>query len=147
MEGLQQGTHAPVVIKKRKMTLTRKIFILSFTLIQIIHFLLFYVYINLDSFAMGFQKTVDGTTEWTLEHFAKVFEVLGDSQSELRLAFRNTFSTFFINLLMYPVGIIVSYFLYKKIRGHNVFRILFYLPTVVSGVVFAFVYKKMCEPE
>jgi ABC-type sugar transport system permease subunit len=80
---------------------------------------------------MGFQKTVGGSTVWTLEHFEKVFSVLGDSQSELRMSFKNTFSTFFINLLMYPVSIIVSYFLYKKIKGHNVFRILFYLPTVV----------------
>ena len=47
-------------------------------------------------------------------------------------------------MLMYPVSILVSYFLYKKVFGYNFFRCVFFLPQIVSGVVFAFVYRRMC---
>lgn len=132
--------------EKRKMTLSRKLFLLSFVSIQIAHFLLFYVYVHLNSFLMGFQKILpSGETVFTFEHFVLLFDRLFDPASELRLAFKNTFLTFLIQFCMYPVGIMVSYFLYKKIKFSNLFRCLFFLPSVVSGVVFAFFYKQLCS--
>ncbi len=125
---------------KYKMSLRRKLFILSFVTVPIINFLVFYVYVNFNAFIMGFQENIDGQIVFTLDNFRRVFEALGDADGELRLALRNTFYTFLIQLAMYPLSIIISYFLYKKIRLYNFFRTVFFLPTIVSSVVFAYFY-------
>ena len=58
-------------------------------------------------------------------------------------AFANTFKTFGVNMVMFFIGIFVSFFLYKKIFLYNVYRILFYLPSIVSAVVMCAVYKDL----
>lgn len=131
--------------KKRKMTLQRKLFILSFVILPVMNFLVFYVYINFNSFLMAFQKNVtEGNTirvEWTFEQFKKVYVSLG--QKEMPLAIINTLKTFAIIMMMYPVSVLVSYFLYKKIWGHSFFRIMFYLPGIVSSLVFSYFYIRL----
>ncbi len=127
-------------VQKKKMGTRRILFILSFIIVPTINFLVFYVYVNLSSFVMAFYKTVDGNIVWTFENFSKVFKELSNTSSDIYLAMINTFKTFLINLCMYPVSIIISYFLYKKIRLHNLFRMLFFLPQIVSGIVYAYFY-------
>ncbi len=136
----------PIVMNpKRKMTLRRKIFIISFLVLPILHFIVFYIYPNFNAFLMGFQKTENGKLVWTIEHFIDIFARLGNNSDELVESILNTLKTFGINMIMYPVSILVSYFLYKKVFGHNVFRVLFFLPQIVSGVVFAFVFRRLCQ--
>ena len=51
---------------KRKMTLTRKLFIISFITLPILHFIVFYIYPNFNAFLMGFQKHEGVKVVWTL---------------------------------------------------------------------------------
>lgn len=133
---------------KLKMGWKRIVFIISFCILPIYNFLLFYVYTNASSFLMAFQGTnSDGSIYFTLENFSKVFDQISNPQSEMVLALGNTFKTFLINIVMYPITVVVSYFLYKKIRLHNYFRITFYLPTIVSGIVFSQFYIMFVSPE
>ncbi len=134
-----------VMNRKKKIPLIDKFFILSFTILPVLNFLVFYVYINFNSFLMAFQRTItEGSSvrvEWTFEQFGRVWESLG--QKEMPLAILNTLKTFAITMVMYPIGILVSYFLYKRIRGHFFFRILFYIPSIVSSIVFSYFYIRL----
>ena len=103
---------------KRKVR--RALFIISFTILPVLAFLVFYVYVNLDSFVMAFQKPEGGKLVWAgFENFKWVFEKIKNGSTietdDLRLAFINTFKSFGILMLMYPIGIINAYFVYKKI--------------------------------
>ena len=110
-------------------------FILSFVILPTITFLVFYVYVNIDAFAMSFQQTIDGEKIWTLNNFKDVFTNLFPPNDEMKEAFRNTFITFGVNMIMFIVGVFVSYFLYKKIFLYKAFRVIFYLPSILSAVV------------
>ncbi len=124
--------------------LKRAGFIVSFTILPTLTFLIFYVYVNLNSFAMAFQyNAADGSISWTLDNIREVFRRLFPPDAEMGEAFANTFKTFGVNIVMFFIGIFVSFFLYKKIFLYNVYRILFYLPSIVSAVVMCAVYKDL----
>lgn len=46
---------------------------------------------------------------------------------------------------MIPVSFIVAYFLYKKIWGYKFFRVVFFLPSIISAVLFVTIYKELIE--
>lgn len=130
------------VTKKKKVDLSRIAFILTFIAIPTINFLIFYVYVNLDSILMAFQHQKGGETYWTVENFTRFFKEFALESSDIRLSFLNTFKTFCVNLIMFPIGFLVSYFLYKKIFLANIFRFCFFLPGLIAGTVVASFYMK-----
>ena len=82
----------------RKRKAMDALFYVSFMIIPVIAFALFYVYVNLDSFIMAFQKPVDGKLVFAkFDNFKWVFEKLKNGavndEDNLRLAFVNTFKT------------------------------------------------------
>lgn len=126
--------------RKKRADKSEKWFILSFMIIPVISFLLFYVYVNIDSFVMAFQKPENGKLVYAgLENFKWVFKKIKNGSTypvdDLRQAFKNTFLTFGVQMIMFVVGMLVSYFIYKKIAGYKAFRIIFYLPTIISSIV------------
>ena len=134
-------------IRKKKISPMRVVFILAFIAVPTIHFLVTYVYVNLNSFTLAFYRTVGGEKQWGFMNFVQFFEEFGKSTSEIVLAFENTFKTFLIQTILFPVGIMVSYFLYKKILFHRFFRLTFFMPMIISSVVLVAVYKGIISPE
>lgn len=134
-------------IKKKPISIVRILFIISFILIPTVHFLVTYVYVNIDSFVMAFKTIKNGQTIWSFENFTTFYSEIGKSGSEMQIAFKNTFKTFFIKEIMFVVSFFVSYFLYKKVPGHNVFRICFFLPGLIAGTVVTNVYVRLMSSD
>ncbi len=135
---------SPAIIRKKKpINVSRVFFIISFIILPVLNFLIFYVYVNLDSFVMAFQMNVDGQTIWTLENFNRFFREFTLESSTIRIAFRNTFLTFGINLIMFPICFFVSFFLYKKIFLYRVFRTIFFLPSIIAGTIISAVFMQI----
>ena len=53
--------------------------------------------------------------------------------------------TFFLigNFFMFPLSLLFSYLLYKKLVGYKYFRIVFFLPSIISAVVMVTLYKEI----
>ena len=83
---------------------------------------------------------------WGFENFTQFFAELKEG-GIIYIAFINTFKTFAINLVIFPWGIVVAYFLYKKIFGYQVFRILFFLPSIINVIIVVIVYKNLISVE
>lgn len=97
---------------------------------------------------MAFQwRNPQGETYWTLHAFEFMFSQLTKEGSEMLLALRNTFIYFGLGLILLPVSFTTSYFMYKKIFGYRAFRILFFLPSVLSAVVWSTLYKNIIGVE
>jgi len=132
----------------KKTALRRTLFILSFIAIPVAHFLIFYVYVNFSGILMAFQKPENGQYVFAgFDNFVWVFKRIFEAKStggvdDLKLAFINTFKTFLIQIIMFFVGFFVSYFLYKKIKGHKLFRVIFYLPAIISPIVISYFYSE-----
>ena len=127
---------------KKKKPIEKKLvlFILFCTIIPVLHFAVFYVYTNFSAFTMAF---TDKNGAFSLDNFTRFFKEFSLPTSTIRIAFRNTFLTFGIGLLTFPLKVLVSYFIYKKVPGHKVFRILFFIPTIVFSVAVSMVFTRL----
>ena len=139
--------------KKKKRITKRKlreyIFVFCMLLLPIIQFCIFYVWINGNSIIMAFQE-FDGynenggeTFKWSLYNFQRFFNEWNNPTSVVVQALKNTFRYFAAGLCMVPVSFFVAYFLYKKIWGYKFFRVFFFLPSIISAVLFVTTYKQL----
>ena len=120
-------------------------FIVALLLIPIVHWLIFWLGVNINSILMAFQLP---TGEWSMETFEMMFldlKMNGD-ESSLIVSIRNTLIFFVKDLLMYPLHIIIAYFLYKKIKGYKAFQIILYLPNIISAVAITMAFQKFIAP-
>ena len=132
--------------KKIKIDKHKTLFMASLLAIPIINFLIFFVYTNISSFFMAFQRPIyDGATEmyFTMENFQKVFNsFFVDADGTLRTGLINTV-LFYLSgtLIIMPVSILMSYFIYKKIPGYRSFRFIAYLPQIIASSALVIIFK------
>ena len=145
MEELIQSNEK-VQPKKIKIDKQKTLFMASFLAIPIINFLIFFVYTNISSFFMAFQRPIyDGATEmyFTMENFQKVFNsFFVDADGTLRTGLINTV-LFYLSgtLIIMPISILMSYFIYKKIPGYRSFRFIAYLPQIIASSALVIIFK------
>ena len=132
---------------RKKVSWQRVLFILSCFILPTINFLIFYVYLNFSSILMAFQQKQGGNIVWTLENFRMFFAEFQKESSTIRIAFRNTSISFLITEVMFGIGFLVSYFLYKKILGYKIFRTLFFLPGLMAGTIVSSFFIKLVSYE
>lgn len=121
------------------------IFAICLILPAFITWLVFWLYVNIDSFFLAFQTVKDGKTVFTLQHFKWVFESLANSgdTSSLGVALKNTLSYFFLNyFVLQTLNVLFAYFIYKRIKGYKFFRFVMYLPCILSGLMLVTVFKE-----
>ena len=137
---------------KRKKIFRRRSFIFSFLAFPVVNFLIFYVYVNFDAFLMAFQRPVTGqgfgATEWSLDNFKTIFKLLSFSEEGvLWQAFLNTVLFFLAGMLVgLPLSILMSYFIYKKIKGYKLFRFVTYLPNIITSSALVILFKNAVGP-
>ena len=120
---------------RRKALLKKHAFIWTMLAGPIVCWFIFYLYTNLNMIVMAFQ-TPKGA--WTWQNFVSFWDNLSATDGSLRIAVWNTFLYFLLaNAVILPIGTLIAYFLYKKVPFYKGFRILFYLPSVLPGVVIA----------
>ncbi len=125
-----------LTIKQPKNSWQRKLFIFSLVIIPLVQFLIFYIYVNFNSFVMAFQTVEDGKTIFSLKNFKMLFDELKSTQSTAIISIKNT-GIFFVQGFITGIctGFVISYFLYKKIFLSQAFRIILFLPSLLSTVV------------
>lgn len=137
------------ILRKRKAK--TYLFILSIIGLQLVNLIVFYFGVNINSILMAFQIKQDAgkTWIWSLDNFANIYKqfFVSGSSSELWIALGNTFKFFGLSLVMFPIAFSTSYFMYKKILGHGIFKIVFFFPSIVSGVVWSTLYKEIVGPQ
>ena len=127
--------------------LRKNLFIVGMLSIAIVHFLVFWLYVNLSSILMAFKNVTIEGTKWGFGNFKIMFDSFRNPTSELRGAFVNTMIYFAVNLFIkLPLTFICSYFLYKKIKGYKYYRFVFFLPSIISAVVLTSLLKYMVNP-
>jgi len=131
--------------RRNKRMFSRQLFYLAIILLPVIQFAIFYIYVNFNSFVMAFQKyeanidTLGYTVKFAgTENFKKAFEILEKNafmikNSLIMYAFNLCFGT--------TLAIIFSYYIYKKYFLSGLFRVMLFLPQIVSGLIFAILFK------
>jgi ABC-type sugar transport system permease subunit len=121
-----------------------RMFIVGMLALPVLHFLVFWVYVNIDSMLLAFRQIdlVNGGYYFTLDNFKSVIEILGQPGSILQESLRNTliFWAFHV-FIMFPLSVFVAYFIFKRVKGHRIFTVIFYLPGIISSVALAALFK------
>ena len=107
-------------------------------------FLLMYVYVNFNSFVMAFSNYDDNTQRWVwagFTHFKDLFYDIGRLPA-LKYGFKNSFSVWLIDIFVtVPLGIIFAYYIYKKFPASKLFRIMLFLPSILSANLLMIIFK------
>lgn len=131
----------------RKNSIRKGFFIASLLFLSVSHFLVFWLYVNIQTVALTFQRFNAITGEYVFngfELYKRLFRnvFMGEDPTMFR-AFLNTLHAWAINLIIFPLALITAYAFYKKVYGEKVFRVIFYLPSIISIVVLTMAYRYM----
>lgn len=135
--------------KKYSSMQTRKrqkvFFIVVMLFIPVSYWLFHWIYINGSAILMAFQDQVG---DFTLHNFHKVRELLFQQEdSTIKRGLYNTVRTFFFTeAIGVPLSLVISYFISKQIFGYKTFRVIFYLPHIISSIILITAFKQIVGP-
>lgn len=118
--------------------------------LPLIHFIIFYVGVNFNSIMLSFKeyRYVDGkdTFIWAGFKQYKLFFTNFFHGTELpRIALNSLIYYVFGMLTGFPLSLFFSFYIYKKFFGSEFFRVMLFLPSIISSVVLVFMYKFMID--
>ena len=135
---------------KPKRTYTRKqkrmvFYVLMFAL-PLLQFIFFYLYVNFNSIILAFTNRVPKTegigydVSLTGEHFSEALKFFFSSVSGRMLW--NSMKLFICQIFVVtPLALLFSYYIAKGRRGAGFFRVMLYLPQVISCVVLGLLFQ------
>jgi ABC-type sugar transport system permease subunit len=131
--------------RKRQKTL----FITMMLMLPIAHFLVFFVYVNIDTILLAFQRYDYRMGDYRYVGFDNFQQAVRDLSQlpQMRQAIVN--SLLFLpvtNFITLPLSIITAYFLFRKVPGRNIFKVIFFLPSIISIVVLTMAFQFMFDP-
>ena len=112
--------------------------------IPILQFLIFYVGVNFNSFFLSFKEidAVTGKSTWSLVSLKKAYKWIIYSPSMGRIAL-NSLLVYLINsVIAMPLGLLFSFYIAKKLPLSGFFRVVLFLPSIISGVVFVSMFDR-----
>lgn len=144
-----ENTFTQPIPKKKKWNASKRkefIFLFCMLILPVCQWLLYFVYLNANSFVLAFSQKRTGKFP-VLDNFSKVWESISTDDGELAIAISNTLKYFFTDfLIIMPLCLFSAYFFYKKIAGYKVYRVLFYLPSIISSMVMVETFKSFVDP-
>lgn len=136
--------------KKIRMSGRKTLFYCCMVALPVLQFIVFYIFVNINSVLLSFKNIAkvilpDGKLgyEESYTGFSTLVEVFlilfGKGMGEV---WRNTFVSYAVGLVFgTTLSLVFSYYIFKKFVGSSVFKILLFLPQVVSGLVLIVMYR------
>ena len=133
--------------KRKKKSRGEIVFMTAMLAVPVAHFCLFWLYVNIDTIFLSFKqfKINDGVWEWAgLANYGALFREFTKPGSVLPRAVLNSLSVFLWNdFVVLPVSLFCAYVLYKKMPLGGAFKVIFFLPSIISVVVLTLAYSYM----
>lgn len=117
---------------------------MAFPLVQ---FLVFYIGVNFNSILMAFQR-IDiqkDTVEWTVSNIQNAFQMMTGSPELLSVLSVSVVSYVILTGIGIPLGLFFSYYIYKKLPLSGAFRVILFLPSIMSAIVMATIFQFFVE--
>lgn len=125
------------------------IFYISFMAIPIIQFVVFWLGVNVNSILLAFKRYDMKTGEFIwygLKNVENVFNSLIDPKGVLYIALGNSLKVYFTHLIIgLPCCLFFSYYIYKKMLFAEGFKVLLFMPSILSQIVIVTLYKELVD--
>ncbi len=136
--------------KKKKILTSREkkrlLFYSCYIFIPLLQFCIFYIYVNFNSIMLAFQKyevktgTGYNITFAGFENFKVALGIIGDNLSMIR----NSAVMFICSTLLgLSLALLLSFYLYKRFPAAGFFKVILFMPQILSHVVFALIFAKI----
>ena len=133
--------NAKFLTDKRKTAIAKHVFCYTLLIVPIIHFCIFWLAVNINSFILPFQDEITG--QFTLDNFKYIF-ALFEKGGELVLALKNTILYYIQHMITaFVIAPLFAYFMFKQILGYKIYNLIFMIPMMVSSIVMINIYKAM----
>ncbi|MBQ3572012.1 MAG: sugar ABC transporter permease [Clostridia bacterium] len=144
----RENKMATMSTKRRK----ELIFFICLVVYPMLQFLVFYVGVNINSVLLAFQKfDIDTSTFAFLsgkELFANFSQFIDDMlhNAGMITATKNSIKLYVVGLVVgLPLNLVFSFFLYKKIPGSGFYRVVLFLPQIISSLVVSLMFRYFIE--
>jgi len=175
-EAIKVANRSKVPFYKKK-SFKDNVFVATLLAWPIIHFLVFWVYVNGRTLLMTFQRfdvpsgkyVWDGATRF-IDFFSKIVmgrllegksiegksifgfllfdDLVLSSDIALHNALINSFRSVFLNIIIIlPIAYFAAYVFYKKIPGEKFFRVFFFFPSMISIVVLTLSFRYLFDSD
>ncbi len=120
------------------------LFYILMSIVPVLHFCVFYIYIDLQSIILAFQKyeIVGGkyAIGFSLDNFVVAFKAIGENWFMVK----NSLLAWFINTIFtYPIALFFAYYILKKRPMGSFFKVTIFAPTIISELIMAMLFKYM----
>ena len=137
---------------KRKRDWGETVFICLMLAYPLAHFLVFWLYVNFDTFRLTFFhfNTETAVYEWFgIERFKILFkDMFMGEDPMIQNNLRNSLICFPVqNFIILPLSFFVAFLLSKQLAGTSAYRVIFFLPSILSIVVLAMSYRFMFDAD
>ena len=140
--------------KKKKLDFSggkwkRTAFIIIFLAYPVLNWLVFFLFVNIDSIKLAFQtySYEQGDYVWVgFDNFSNVLKSFfsADAHPQYRYGIRNSLYIFIWNtFVILPISLLCSYYFYKKVWGEKFFKVVFYLPSIIMPVALCMLFSFM----
>lgn len=132
--------------KKNRINFRRRqdlIFYISLFILPCIQFTIFYIGVNMNSILLAFknyQMQTDGLVSSFagFDNFAAAIKLIKENVYIFKYTFIAYGTNTFIGM---SLGLIFSFYIYKKMPASGVFKVILFLPAVISGLVFSLLFN------
>lgn len=111
----------------------------------VIQFCVFYIAVNTNSILLAFKQYDTLTGKYTFigfDNFKNFVSDIAMGGSPLYYGMRNSLILFGLELLFgIPLALLFSFSIYKKMLGWRVFRVVLFLPSIISGIVIVLIFQ------
>ena len=146
---MNRGGKPKTMTSRRRGELAFFIALIAYPLAQ---FTVFYVAVNINSVLLAFKHFDIDTAQFYFNGAGAIFEnfkeFLGDLKADAAMitAATNSVKLYLCTLLIaLPLNLIFSFFLYKKVPSHGFFRVVLFLPQIISALVVSLMFRYFVE--
>lgn len=134
--------------KNKKRIKASSIFVIVMLFYPVCHFLLMWFGVNINSILLTFQYPSKGKLVWVDDLFYNYKTLfMSFKTSATQSIFKASIAYFIIScFITLPIALFFSYFIFKKIKGNNFFKIIFYLPSILPLIILTLIYSLSFAP-
>ncbi len=143
--GISVKLHRPRK-KARSMSASKRealIFYIAILALPVLQICVFYVGMNVNAIKLAFQKYDYDTGTYSFAGLSNFKLFINNLRhlTVLNYALKNSAISYLAGLCIgLPLNLIFSYFMYKKIIGHGFFRVILFLPQILSSIVMSLMF-------
>lgn len=137
-----------MVEKKLKKKSDDKVFYYVAFAFPILQFLIFYAYVNFNSILLAFKEYDPMGNTFNIVWFKNIVQVIKDFfvVTELGISFKNSIVFYALNTIIgTTLTLFFSYYIFKKRVGASFFKIILFLPSIISNIVFVVLFTYTSE--